>query len=227
MRRFAAPALPGEGGLVSLDVEVSHHMLRVTGIAPGEGVLLFDGAGQEAPAVLESVALGRASLRQVGPAHRVEAPEIHLLVAVCKHAAMDTILRMATELGATRIQPVLAARSVARGDRSGRWERIAAGAVAQSGRVRVPQVEAALPLDQALDTLPEGLERRVLVPGGPELAPARPPCALLLGPEGGLSPSEVALAQARGFLAEGLGPGVLRADTAVAAALARLLTASR
>ena len=206
-----------------LDAEVSHHLLRVTGIAPGEGVMLFDGAGNEALATLEAVAHGRAVLRQVEPARAVEHPDVHLLVAVCKHAAMDTIIRMATELGVSRIQPILAERCVARGDRIDRWERIAAGAAAQSGRSRVPHIDATSRLAHALDTVPEALARRVLAPGGPDLAPVRPPCALLVGPEGGLSPTELDLAQARGFAPEGLGSGVLRVDTAVAAALARLL----
>lgn len=222
MRRFLAPALPGEGGLVRLSPEVSHHLLRVAGIAPGEAVVLFDGEGRQAGAILRGVEAGQALLEQQEVAASIRVDPVHLLVAVCKHAAMDTLLRMATELGATHIQPLHCARSVATGDRGDRWERIAEGAAAQCGRADLPTIGAVLPLAAALAALPEGLTRRVFVPGGPRRGTLAPPCALLLGPEGGLSAAEVDLALAAGFEAEGLGPRILRADTAVAAALARV-----
>lgn len=218
-----APGLPGLGELVTLSSEASHHLLRVTGIAPGEAVLLFDGQGQQAPAVLVGAQAGRATLRQTAAAQAVALPEVHLLIGVCKHAAMDTIVRMATELGARRIQPVLASRSVARGDRSARWQRIAESSAAQCGRAELPEVGPTLSLQAAMDTVPADADRRVLVPGAPSGGLWSPPSAILVGPEGGLTQAEVELALSAGFQGEGLGRLVLRADTAVAAALARLL----
>lgn len=223
MRRFRAPVLPGPGLPVTLEEDSSHHLLRVTGVAPGEAVLLFDGAGQEAEAVLVGADAGRARLTQVGAARAVAVPEVHLLIGVSKHAAMDLLLRMATELGVRRIQPVLTSRCVATGERVDRWERITESAAAQCGRAELPEIAPVRRLDQALAAVPLDLERRVLVPGGPRRAPAVPPCALLVGPEGGLSEAEVQQAVASGFSPEGLGARVLRVDTAVAAALARLL----
>lgn len=222
MRRFRAPGLPGEGQSTALEAPVSHHLLRVTGIAPGEALVLFDGEGQEAEAVLVEARGGLAWVRQSGPPRAVEAPQIHLLIGICKHAAMDTMLRMATELGARRIQPVLAARCVATGDRGDRWERIAESSAAQCGRADLPEIAPPLALGAALDTVPDGFARRVLVPGAPRRSPPQAPVALLVGPEGGLTEAEIALALSRGFEAESLGPRVLRADTAVAAVLARV-----
>jgi 16S rRNA (uracil1498-N3)-methyltransferase len=131
-------------------------------------------------------------------------------------------LRMATELGVWRIQPFEAARSVVRGERVARWERIVEAAAAQCGRADLPEVRAACSLAEALRALPPDGERRVLVPGAAGLPPPAPPCVLLVGPEGGLDPREVEAALAEGFQAEGIGSTVLRVDTAVAAALARV-----
>lgn len=223
MRRFRGPELPGPGLPLLLGEEASHHLLRVTGVAPGEAVVVFDGAGHQAQAVLEGVEGGRARLRQAGPTCAVDVPEIHLLIGVSKHAAMDTLLRMATELGVRRIQPVLTARCVATGERGDRWERITESAAAQCGRADLPEISPVARLAVALAQVPVAWDRRVLVPSGPASAPAGTPCALLIGPEGGLTPDEVEQATRAGFQAEGLGQRVLRVDTAVAAALARLL----
>ena len=216
-------ALPAGGGPVLLEPEASHHLLRVTGVARGEVVLLFDGAGLEAQARLEGVEAGRALLLAEAALPAPPAPERWLLPALVKHEAFDLLIRMATELGVTRVLPVLAARSVARGDRADRWARIAAAAAAQCGRATLPLIEEPAPLPSALSRVPEGYDRRVYTPDGARLAPPRPPCALLLGPEGGMSADELILARDAGFLAEGLGGHVLRADTAAVAVLARTL----
>lgn len=224
MRRFPAPGLPGAGGRITLDAEASHHLLRVTGVAPGEVVELFDGQGAAAAATLEGTdGQGHAVLVQQGGTRVAELPERWLLVGLCKHAAMDTIVRMATELGATRIQPVRLARSVAKGDRCARWDRIIQGAARQCGRADLPELAAPMELAEALATVPTAFDRRVLSPGAPHAAPPRPPCAVLIGPEGGLTPTEVTTAQAAGFSAEGLSGHVLRADTAAAIVLGRTL----
>lgn len=223
MRRFRAPALPEAGGELTLEEASSHHLLRVVGIGKGEVVELFDGEGRRALATLERTAGGRAVM--VAEAASLPAPRLErwLLVALVKHEAFDLILRMATELGATSIVPWLAARSVARGDRQDRWLRILEAATAQCGRADLPELRAPAPLSAALAGLPEGLARRVYTPGGARLPAPAGSAALLLGPEGGLTDLELASALDAGFEAESLGESVLRADTAAAVALGRLL----
>lgn len=223
MRRFRAPALPLEGGRVLLDPAVSHHLLRVVGIARGERVLLFDGDRAEAEAVLVEVLGGRAALDAARPRRLDHGPEVWLLQSLVKHEAFDTIVRMATELGVTRLVPVIAARSVTRGGRLDRWRRVAESAAAQCGRVDLPTLTEPLPLQDALEAVPVDFERRVYTPGAPVQAPPVGATALLLGPEGGLGPEETARATSAGWVAEGIGARVLRADTAAAAALARRL----
>ena len=99
----------------------------------------------------------------------------------------------------------------------------AASAAAQSGRDTLPDIAAPAALEAAMAALPEGVVRAVGVPGASSVAPVAGPAALLLGPEGGLTGAEVELALAAGFTPVGLGPLVLRADTAAAAGLARLM----
>lgn len=222
MRRFYAWPLGGDGELVRLDAATSHHLLRVTGVGPGEEVELFDGQGQGRLARFQRAEEGAALVEILGPV--VAEPEEEgpwLVLALLKHAAFDTALRMATELGAGRILPVLAERSVARGERVERWERLVLAAATQCGRRRVPPIAEAAPLSSVLAALPPDRARWICLPGAPPLGTGGLPSVLLVGPEGGWSPSEAALALGEGrCLPLGLGPHVLRADTAVVRALA-------
>jgi 16S rRNA (uracil1498-N3)-methyltransferase len=221
VRRFNAPSLPRAGGEVALEPEVAHHLLDVVRITRGEHVVLFDGRGMEVRAVLRDVAAGVPVLVTVEDPRsaRPEAP-LHLLLAVLKGPSMDEAVRMATEAGMTDLHPVLTARSVAKGERGDRWERIARSAAQQSGRGDVPALHPLRSLDEALAALPEGLERRIALPGAPRLGPAAGAAAVLVGPEGGLTSAEVARATAARFQPFGLGRWVLRAETAAAVACA-------
>lgn len=222
MRRFRVSPLPPAGATALLPLAVSHHLLRVVGIARGEAIGLFDGLGHSASGVLREVVDG-AALVEVGahdPISPAPAPT-WLLQGLPKHEAFDTVVRMSTELGVTHLWPVLAARSVARGDRLDRWLRLAESAATQCGRADLPEIRPPVPLRVALDALPDGLQRRVYLRGAPTETHTEGPAALLLGPEGGLCDEEIDLALAAGFQPEGLGPNTLRAETAAAAALAR------
>jgi 16S rRNA (uracil1498-N3)-methyltransferase len=224
MRRFLADPLPSTGEELLLAPDISHHLLRVTGIAPGEEVELFDGRGRAARAALVAAEGGRARVRGLsGPAAEPPRAPLLLLAGLMRQGPFDTLVRMGTELGMTALWPVRCRRSVAHGERADRWERIARSAAAQCGRSDVPVVEAPRSLPAVLSALPPAFPRLVCVPGAPVgLAPAGP-LAVLLGPEGGLDDEEVAVAQEAGFRPFGLGDTVLRGDTAAAAALALLL----
>ena len=169
---------------------------------------------------------------------------VTLAVGVPANDRMDALVEKATELGAAAIVPLLCERSVLRleGDRAARrvahWQAVAVAACEQCGRSRVPVVSPLLALPAWLRSLGEpasasaadGPARWLLDPQAPSTlpqawtaAPRRPASALLLsGPEGGFGPAEEALARAAGFTPVGLGPRVLRADTAPLAALAWL-----
>lgn len=219
MRRVHVASLPTEAGGV-LDAERSHYLLRVLRLPRGTRVLAFDGAGEEVEAEIADISEGRATLRAAGPprAQEPSAP-LHLVLALPKGPAMDLAVRMATELGATDIHPVLAARSVATGDRVDRWERVAEAAARQCHRADIPRIHAVVPLARSFDM--GGVERRIALPGAPALPVTDGPVAVWVGPEGGWTSAEIDQALAAGCAPTGLGRWVLRADTAVAAALAR------
>ncbi len=221
LRRFPAPPLPAApGATLALDPLVSHHALQVTRLGRGERVELYDG-DRVARAALTEVAGGVAIFTLLEAPTAPAAPRpLWLLLARLKGPAFDTALRMATELGATDLRVVDADHAVPRGERADRWERVLAAAAQQCGRPGPPRLHPPTRLDAALGALPPGVQPAVCVPGAPpEGAPAGP-VAVCVGPEGGWSARELQAAGAAGAIPVGLGRWVLRADTAVAAALA-------
>jgi 16S rRNA (uracil1498-N3)-methyltransferase len=144
----------------------------------------------------------------------------------------ELVIESATQLGVRRFVPYVSARSVVRDVSAGklrRWERIAREAVETSRRARVPEIGDVVPWDALFDAL----DGRVLVAWEEErdldLANALPAGAgglsLVIGPEGGLGPDEVALARSRGAATVSLGRRPLRAETAAIAAVARIIAA--
>jgi 16S rRNA (uracil1498-N3)-methyltransferase len=140
------------------------------------------------------------------------------------------VVQKATELGATRIVPFAAARSVVRLEagraeaRAERWRRIAEEAARQCGRADIPEVVAPLPLAAALAEVPGDLAPFVFHPDGEALPPAleRAGAAAIVGPEGGLTDAELDECEAAGARRAALGPRVLRAETAAVVAVALL-----
>jgi 16S rRNA (uracil1498-N3)-methyltransferase len=157
--------------------------------------------------------------------------DLTLVQALPKSDAMDLIVQKATELGVTRIVPVLAERSIVKVDAKQRerklehWRSIAISACEQCGRNRVPPVAPSLAFGEYFAALPAAGTRILLAPDGAEtlrsLAVA-PPVAVLIGPEGGLAPEERRIAAAAGYLTVRFGPRVLRTETAPLATLAAL-----
>lgn len=200
----------------------AHHLLDVLRLRAGEQVVASDGAGRwVACRVRADRAGGRADpavLEVDGPEVAVEPlrPAITVGFVPTKGDRPEWVTRRLTELGIDRIVPLRSARSVVRwdGDRGrravDRLRRVAREAAAQSRRVWLPEVASVTPLDG----LPAqtGSLVRLAHPGGG--APSLDPPLLVVGPEGGWSPEEVE----RHGPGVGLGPTVLRAETAAVAA---------
>ncbi len=209
------------GARIELDADASWYLTRVLRLGLGDPVVAFDGTGREVPARIASAA-GPVVLEASGPVRAARAGRaLHLCVALPKGPAMDLAVRMATELGATDVWPVLAARTVATGDRADRWLRVAEAAARQCGRSDLPRFHPPATVEASLGSIPEGLDRFVATPGGDAVATDQA-AAVWVGPEGGWTPDELSALIAGGCRPLSLGPWVLRADTAVAAALARL-----
>jgi 16S rRNA (uracil1498-N3)-methyltransferase len=235
-RLFVDLPLTAAGQVLDLPPGPTRHA-QVLRLQPGDAITLFDGRGDGALAgewTAEVTQMGRSVvqvvLRQFTPLDRELPTAVTLAVVMPANDRMDFLVEKATELGAAALQPLVGERSVLRlsGERADKkvahWQGVAQSAAEQCGRVRVPTVHAVRPLSAWLTKAPEGL-RWLASPGAaPARAPAvpLPSLTLLTGPEGGLSPGEEAAAVAAGFVRVGLGPRILRADTAPLALLAWL-----
>jgi 16S rRNA (uracil1498-N3)-methyltransferase len=235
--RIYLPAPLRVGTTVSLGGEAYNHVVRVLRFKPGAPLTLFNGEGGEFSAVLERIDGGEASARIDAYTDReAESPLRVLLVqGIAKRERMDYTLQKSVELGVAAIQPLFSERGVVnlQGERLTRrmkhWRGIVAGACEQSGRNRLPPMYSPQPLSRWLANFhAAGLKllcnahatRRISELTSPEL----PEITLLIGPEGGLSPREIAVAQSSGFTQVRLGPRVMRTETAGLAALAVLQT---
>jgi 16S rRNA (uracil1498-N3)-methyltransferase len=219
-----------EEGRGHLTAEARHYLAEVLRLAPGDELEVFDGRGGRYRGRLE------AGLRtvQLGPREETAAPgaEIALLFALSKGEKTELVVQKATELGAVRIVPFAAERSVLRLDRAKgeerarRWRKIAEEAARQCGRADVPDVPAPLPLAEALASLAPATETVVFHPGGAPLSALRlaggGPLAAVVGPEGGLVEAEVSACERVGARRASLGPRILRAETAAIVAVTLL-----
>lgn len=220
------------GQNVEIDGDRAHYLSRVLRMKTGSKLVLFTGDGHDYPAVVSAARKTRVVLR-VGEAVRNDRESplmVQLVQGISRGERMDFAVQKATELGVHRILPVFTKFSVVKldTDRAARrvqhWQKIAQGACEQSGRNRVPLIEAPIALNDYFGNESAADCRIALVPGATtalhELAHTPQTVDLLVGPEGGLSENEAADAANAGFLAVSLGPRILRSETAALTALA-------
>ena len=243
MSRLRARVTPGSlgglrpGELLHLGGAEGRRLVRVVRARPGEVVELFDGQGGAARGRVRDVDGSGVLLAVEGPVGCPDPPlPIILAQAVLKGDRTELALEKATELGATGFWLVVAHRSVARPAegtaRLQRLRRVVEGAARQCGRARVPEIRGPMGWDEAAEDLaalgPGWLKlvawegaRQSLVPlllAGRDQPPVG--IAGIIGPEGGLTEAEVARMEAAGARAVGLGPRILRAETAAATLVA-------
>jgi 16S rRNA (uracil1498-N3)-methyltransferase len=194
--------------------------LRTLRLRPGERLILFDEAGVEHEVELSRVTDRTAEGVIVASRRpkRESAFDLVLAPALLKGDRMDLVVEKATELGVRRIAPILSRHAVGRGARVERWRRIAASAAEQSGRTRVPTIDAPVELAALVRAVWPPLrvfawegERTVSFESLPPTAGA---AIAVVGPEGGFAPDEVAAARDAGFATVALAPRILRAETA-------------
>ncbi|MBL8772485.1 MAG: 16S rRNA (uracil(1498)-N(3))-methyltransferase [Phenylobacterium sp.] len=226
MIRLFVPHDLSTGARLDLDEGQSRYLAAVMRQAPGDAVAVFNGRDGEWRAVVASVTKRGVSLDVDALARpQAEGPDLDLVVALVKRARLETIVEKAAELGARRVRPVITERTQADHTRVDRLQAIAVEASEQTGRLDVPQVLEPVRLERMLADWEAG--RRLLFCD--EAGEARPVLqavdgagawAILIGPEGGFSPRERAVLRALPFATPaGLGPRILRADTAAISAL--------
>ncbi len=216
-----------EGGAVAIEGPQAHYLLRVMRVSAGDAVVLCDDATGEWAAVVETAGKRDLSLRIVERLRpREETPDLWLCPALLKKERFDLVLEKATELGVRRIRPVLTRRGVADKLNHARARTVVVEAAEQCARTALPEVDEPLKLDALLR---DWLEGRTLFfadelggePAAPAFAAHAGPAALLIGPEGGFDDAERAAVRAHPQArAIGLGPRILRAETAAIAAVA-------
>jgi 16S rRNA (uracil1498-N3)-methyltransferase len=216
-------------GVVTLDGDRAHFLRNVLRLKTGDRVALFNGRDGEWSAGIAELGKRAASL-EVGERLRDIQPEadIWLAFAPIKRARIDFVAEKATELGVSVLWPVFTRYTAM--DRVN-LERLRANAIEaaeQCGRLNVPEVREPVRFEEMLDLWP--VERRLICcdetgVGAPildaigDLAPG--PAGLLIGPEGGLANEELdRLDKTPNVCRVGLGPRILRAETAALAALA-------
>ena len=212
--------------MLELPAGEANHVHNVLRGRKGDPVEVVDGAGKLFAARLRG---GReAALVEELAAPDGAGVEISLYQAVPKGGRMDLVVEKATEVGATRIVPLLAKRGVVnpREGKVGRWRRVAEAAARQSLRFSVPEVVEPVRFEDATS---EVGETGVLLHNAPDLQPVEAlvgvPVSLFVGPEGGWSEGELRLAEEAGLAFGGLGPYRLRSETAGIIAVARTLAA--
>jgi 16S rRNA (uracil1498-N3)-methyltransferase len=214
--------------------EAANHITRVLRLRPGDPLTLFDGRGGEHAAHVEEfrkdaviVAIGDRSTTD-----RESPLSLVLAQGVSRGERMDWVVQKATELGVTRIIPVMTERTVVKLDEKQaerkllHWQGIAVAACEQSGRNRVPGIDAPRTLAELFEKVQSRATRLLLSPSASlriaELSRPTAEVVVLIGPEGGLAEGEQRTALDAGFVAMRLGPRVLRTETAAVAALTLL-----
>lgn len=232
---FLVPALP-EAETFVLDGPEGRHAAAVRRLGPGSALVVTDGAGGSAACVVESL-VGKDSLAlRISRRWHEPAPSVRIVLAqaLVKGDRGELAVELATETGVDSVVPWQASRSIARWDDGprgakalARWRSTVREAAKQSRRSWVPPVAEPVSLDGLVALVRSAALAVVLDAAAPSgltdlPLPGDGDVVLVVGPEGGISESELTSLLAAGAQVARLGPSVLRASTAAAAAISAL-----
>ena len=226
-RRCYIPDPPRDRAVI--DGSEAHHLLHVLRVAPGDRIDLFDGRGNAYEATVTRCE--RASVEvEVGPAipsPNRAAPEVVLGVALPKGDRQRWLVEKCTELGVASLVPIVTQRTVATPKgAAGKLQRYVIEACKQCGRNTLMHIAEPIAWQKWVEDTTDG-PRLIAHPNAPTWSPTalglQDRITFSIGPEGGFTEEELALASARGWQPIGLGPYVLRVETAAAACAALAL----
>lgn len=243
MHRFFVTPSAIHAETVTLNAETAHQLREVLRLGPGAEIIVLDGSGREYRVSITALSRAGAEghILSQASAHGEPGAQITLYQALLKGEKFEWLLQKGTEIGFSRFTPLLTQRCVlhdraALAKKENRWRRIIQEAAEQARRARLPELAAPLALAEACqeaaaqaglalflwESAPgHGLKQALQAWQSAAAAGGR--ISLFVGPEGGFSESEAALAAASGAHLIGLGPRILRAETAGLAAAAAIL----
>lgn len=236
--RFYIPASEWDLENLTLPQEEAHHCLDVMRCAVGDRVIVFNGEGLEVEAEITETSRKQVALKSL-LVSQTDPPPACLTIgqAVPKGKNMDLIIQKATELGASRIIPLLSERTVVQlnaGDlekKQEKWQRVAIEACKQCGQNWLPTVEVPQSVDQFVKKSGDSFRlvaaisasaqtlKGILTEWSEEHGTRPTEATLMIGPEGDFTPAEISTAVSAGFSPLSLGPIILRSETAAIYAL--------
>lgn len=236
--RFFISASDIRGDRVELSSEQSHQISHVLRLKPGDTIVVLDNSGAEYNVTLTTVDRKETVGQVTGTQRSAGEPAIELTLfqSLLIREKFEWVLQKGTEVGVAEFVPLLTERGLVRtksieDNKLDRWQRIVMEAAEQSHRGRVPQLLPAAPFDKAVQGLREFNRVLIAAPGDGVVtlrealkgigSPAS--VGLMIGPEGGFTEDEVALACANGAVRVGLGPRILRTETAATVTCALVL----
>lgn len=234
--RFFSDVPLTSNSAITLPPTAANHAIKVLRLQVGDTLRLFNGDGHDYSAEIVDIRKN-AVIVNTGQATQINnepALKITLAQGISAGDRMDFTIQKSVELGIHAIQPISCQRSVVKlaGERADKrrehWQNVAISACEQSGRAFLPEVGPALSLAKWLASAPPFATRITLDPLASmrlqDLPIPQGPVCLLIGPEGGLTGEEIAMAASQGFTGVRLGPRILRTETAALATLAAIHT---
>jgi len=211
----------------------AHQIKDVLRMKIGDEIELLDGTGKIYQAKIAEIKKDQVIAEIISAQQTDNQQKFQATIAQClpKHKKMDWIIQKCTELGVAKIIPTLSERSIAKGEKLERWQKIAKEASEQSGRTTIPEITNLLKFEEvlklknnyALALIPWELEKEktlksILIAHNSQLIPSpqhpAPNILIFIGPEGGFSQEEVSKAQTAKFIPITLGSRILRTETA-------------
>ena len=228
--RFFVPESGFEGQDVRLTAEQAHQVCHVLRLKAGDGIIVLDNAGHEYDATLTTVAKKEAIGRITDKREASGEPKVQITLfqSLLAREKFEWVLQKGTEVGVSRFVPVQTERSVAKArqidtKKLTRWQRILTEAAEQSHRGRIPQIGPAITWNETIAQLRD-FDLALIASTASRVQTLKAVLSsnqktsasivILIGPEGGFSDDEVAQACDQGAVAVGLGPRILRTETA-------------
>ena len=214
---------------VHLDSNASVHVREVLRLKKDYYIILFNGDGFDYSGQITLLTKKQIEIRLNSrePVHNESSLAIHLLQPLCRSEKMDWSIQKATELGVTNITPIICTRSNVKfaqhkiEKKLFHWQAVIQSACEQSGRAKVPHINAPELFSNAINAIQDNQTLRVAaVPNAKQTittldGQASKTCICAIGPEGGFSDDELKLLESADFEMTSLGPRILRLETAV------------